>query len=81
MWDVKDDIIKDLIIKSPLSKANIDSRKSLTPLNPGVDDPLEQVESPTVGVWASRMLTVSTTLSAASTAVPMSVREQVSQEY
>ena len=45
----------------------------------GCDIALEQVESPTVGVWASRMLTVSTMLSAASMVVLTSVREQVSQ--
>ena len=40
---------------------------------------LEQVGSPTVGVLASRMLTVSTMLSAALMAVLMSARDQVSQ--
>ena len=46
-----------------------------------VDVPLEQVGSPTVGVWARRTLTVSTMLSAASTVVRMSVRDQVSQYH
>ena len=47
--------------------------------NANGDVSLEQVGSPTVGVLASRMLTVSTMLSAALMAVLMSVRDQVSQ--